>query len=171
MFALRSQETRWEGGMFSPGKRRMEQTFMGPRPQPEGKGPVSLSPQNIRQQQQGSLQGRQTCSRQNYESCLRTEQAAQLLGYSGDYMCSGKDQGFTGCVCPLACPGILPQLHSQHITRARCWCPVMTVYWENRSEEEMASQLSRSLATGTRGISPDLSHSPWAHSTPWALAS
>lgn len=43
MFASRSQETLWEGGMFRSGKRRMEQTFMGPRPRPEGKGTVSVT--------------------------------------------------------------------------------------------------------------------------------
>ncbi|ELK33999.1 Amyloid beta A4 protein [Myotis davidii] len=54
-------------------------------------------------QQQGSLWGRRTCSRQNDENCSRTEQAAQLFGYSGHYPCSGEGEGLTGCGCPLAC--------------------------------------------------------------------
>lgn len=78
---------------------------------------------------QGSLWGRQTCSRQNNANYSRTKQAARLLGCSGYYTCSGKGWGFTGFVlwrernAPVYC--------GKHITKAHCWCPRIIVYWEN----------------------------------------
>lgn len=64
---------------------------------------------------QGSLWGRQTCSRQNNANYSRTKQAARLLGCSGPYTRSGKGWGFTGFVLwrERNAPCILRQAHHQ----------------------------------------------------------
>lgn len=141
VFAWRSPERRWEGRVASPLKRRLEQSFLCARPHSEGKGTVSLSPQNIGHATQGAfgedrLVPGETARAVRDRSRLPVTQAALVL--TG---VRGRPRDSLGVSFGLKEMYLAHCHHSKansspkHAISPR----VIIGYWENLSKENMTS--------------------------------